>query len=57
MRTKILQNVEIQGYLLVRAGEIDDANHEIAAAGTLRVTAANNTNNACTVYVLGIRVA
>ena len=41
---------------VVRAGTIDDAQHEIAAAGTLRVTAANGTNNACTVYVLGIRV-
>ena len=39
------------------AGEIDDAQHEIAASGTLKVTAANATNNACTVYVYGLRVA
>ena len=43
--------------VLVRAGTIDDAQHEIAAGGTLKVTAAHNTNNACTVYVLGVRVA
>ena len=43
--------------VLVRAGTIDDANHEVAAGAILRVTAAHNTNNACIVYVLGIRVA
>lgn len=42
---------------LVRAGTIDDSKAEIAAAGTLKVTAATGTNNACIVYVLGVRVA
>ena len=42
---------------VARAGEVDDASHEIAEDGTLRVTAATATNNACTVYVLGVRVA
>ncbi len=46
---------------LTRAATIDDANHEIAAAGALRVTwvkgAGGGNNTACTVYVMGIRVA
>lgn len=43
---------------LVRAATIDDANHEIAAAGTLRVTSATGaTQPDATVYVLGVRVA
>ena len=46
---------------ITRAGTIDDANHEIAAAGALRVTwvkgAGGSNNTACIVYVLGIRVA
>lgn len=43
---------------LVRAATIDDAQHEIAAAGTLRVTgSAGATQPAATVYVLGLRVA
>ena len=43
---------------LVRAAEIDDAYHEIAAGGTLRVTSATGaTQPEATVYVLGIRVA
>jgi hypothetical protein len=42
---------------VVRAGTIDDAQHEIAAGGTLKITAANVTNNACVVYVLGVRVS
>jgi predicted RecA/RadA family phage recombinase len=50
-------SLNINDKLIVRAASIDDAQHEIAAAGTLRVTAANVTNNACTVYVLGVRVA
>ena len=41
---------------VVRAGTIDDAQHEIAAGGTLRATAAQATNAACTVYVLAVRV-
>lgn len=43
---------------VVRAGTINDANHEIAAGGTLRVTSATGvTQPAATVYVLGVRVA
>ena len=46
---------------VTRAATIDDANHEIAAAGKLRVTwvkgAGGGNNVACIVYVLGIRVA
>ena len=40
---------------VVRAGTIDDAQHEILAAGTLRVTGASAVN--AEVYVLAIRVA
>lgn len=42
---------------VARAGTIDDAQHEIAAAGTLRVAATKATNTACIVYVFGLRVA
>lgn len=43
---------------VVRATTIDDANHEIAAQGTLRITSATGaTQPDATVYVLGIRVA
>lgn len=43
---------------LVRAASIDDAYHEIAAGGTLRVTSATGaTQPDATVYVLGVRVA
>lgn len=43
---------------VVRAAEIDDAAHEIAAGGSLRVTTSvGATQPACTVYVLGVRVA
>lgn len=43
---------------LVRAAQIDDAAHEIAAAGTLRVTGSGGaTMPNCTVYVLGVLVA
>lgn len=46
---------------ITRAGQINDANAEIAAAGALRVTwvkgASGGNNVACTVYVLGVRVA
>jgi hypothetical protein len=46
---------------VVRAAEIDDAAHEIAAGGTLRVTTtdndAGNDVGAGVVYVLAIRVA
>lgn len=43
---------------LVRAANIDEANHEIAAGGTLRVTSATGaTQPDAVVYVLGVRVA
>lgn len=43
---------------LVRCATIDDAAHEIAAAGTLRVTGSGGaTQPAAVVYVLGVRVA
>lgn len=41
--------------VISRAGTIDDANHEIAAAGILRVSGASAVT--CQVYVLAIRVA
>ncbi len=40
-----------------RIGTINPTYHEIAAGGTLRVTAVKDTNAAVTVYVLAIRVA
>lgn len=40
-----------------RAATINPAAHEIAAAGTLRITAVKNTNAAVTVYVTAIRVS
>lgn len=40
-----------------RISTIDPARAEIAAGGTLRVTAVKDTNAAVTVYVLGIRVS
>jgi len=54
----VIRNVADQA--IVRAGTINDANHAIAAGGVLRVTrtkAEAGDNNACIVYVLGIRVA
>lgn len=43
---------------LVRAASIDDAYHEIAAGGTLRVTGASGASMPdATIYVAGIRVA
>lgn len=44
---------------VARCGEINDANHEIAAAGTLRVTKASTGGDfpGAEVYVLGLRVA
>jgi len=50
-------DLNVNDTLIARTTLINDAYHEIAASGTLKVTAANATNNACTVYVLGIRVA
>lgn len=43
---------------LVRAASINDAYHEIAAGGTLRVTSATGASQPdATVYVVGVRVA
>lgn len=43
---------------VVRCATIDDAQHEIAAGGTLRITSATGaTQPAAVVYVLGVRVA
>ena len=46
---------------ITRAAEIDDAQHEIAAGGTLKVTlvkgGGGGNNTACEIYVLGLRVA
>lgn len=50
-------SLNINDQVVARATSINDASHEIAAGGTLRVTAANTTNNACIVYVHAIRVA
>ena len=52
-------DINVADKIIVRAGTIDDAQHEIAAAGTLRVTRTKSSANnvACTVYVLGLRVA
>lgn len=48
-------DLNVADKVLVRAGTIDDAQHEIAAAGTLKVTGASAAT--CEVYVLAIRVA
>jgi len=51
-------SININDTLIARAASIDDAQHEIAAAGTLRVTRTKAGGNAaCIVYVWGIRVA
>jgi hypothetical protein len=48
-------DLNVSDKVMVRASTIDDAAHEIAAAGTLRVTGASAAT--CEVYVLAIRVA
>lgn len=48
-------DLNVSDKVVVRAGTIDDASHEIAAAGTLRVSGASAAT--CVVYVLAIRVA
>ena len=46
---------------ITRAATINDANHDIAAAGALRITwvkgSSGGNNVACEVYVMGLRVA
>ncbi len=48
-------DLNVSDKTVVRAGTIDDAQHEIDAAGTLRVTGASGAN--AQVYVSAIRVA
>lgn len=58
--TTITNAMDVSGSdkALIRAATIDDAQHEIAAAGTLRIkTETGATQPACTVYVTGLRVA
>jgi hypothetical protein len=52
-------DINIADKVVVRAGTIDDAQHEIAAGGTLKVTRTKGSgaNVACVVYVTGLRVA
>lgn len=50
-------DLNVSDKVVVRALTIDDAQHEIAAAGTLRVSAVKSTNCACIVYIHGYRVA
>jgi len=57
--TTITDAMDVSGSdkAIIRAATIDDAQHEIAAAGTLRVkTETGATQPAATVYVLGVRV-
>lgn len=52
-------SINIADKVIARATTIDDAYHEIAAGGTLRVSRNRtaSTNEACIVYVRGVRVA
>lgn len=49
-------DANIADQAIVRAGTINDAQHDVAAAGTLRVVTASGTDHAAEVYVLAIRV-
>jgi len=52
-------SIDIADTTIARATTIDDAAHEIAAGGTLRVTRTRtaSTDESCIVYVSGVRVA
>jgi hypothetical protein len=52
-------SININDKAIARATTIDDASHEIAAGGTLRVTRTRSasTDESCIVYVKGVRVA
>ena len=52
-------SIDVADQTIVRAVTLDDAQHEIAAAGTLRVTRTRtgSSDESCIVYVLGVRVA
>ncbi len=52
-------SININDQAIARAASIDDAQHEIAAGGTLRITRTRtaSTDETCTVYVLAVRVA
>jgi len=52
-------SINVNDQSVVIAATIDDAQHEIAAGGTMRITRTrtSSTSEACTVYVSGVRVA
>ena len=52
-------SIDVNDQTVAVIGTIDDAQHEIAAAGTLKITRTRtaSTDEACTVYVLGVRVS
>lgn len=52
-------SIDVNDQTVVRAGTIDDAQHEVAAAGTLRFTRTRtaSTDESCIAYVYGMRVA
>ena len=51
-------SINVNDQVITRAASIDDAKHEIAAGGTLRIVQTKAAGNAaCILYVLGIRVA
>lgn len=52
-------SIDVADKAVVRAATVDDAYHEIAAAGTLKITRTRtaSTSEACTVYALGVRTA
>ena len=53
-----LMDVSVADTTIVRATQINDANHEIAGGGSLRITTATGaTQPNMIVYVLGVRVA